>query len=178
MSWVIIDCSRAFVMCQNEHPRHLLMYGQQTVKTVGFEAGKAFMFNGLGCINGGMRKRIKRTQGPQCSEFGIQSRRIFEKWWAMTDSNRRHPRCKRGALPTELIARRVLQIVSAASVAVMYWYRKKTARAFVKFFCFFRILCGRSVALGRMPRAHQCLLEKTNLYVVRWSRVRAEICFG
>ena len=25
-------------------------------------------------------------------------------WWAMTDSNRRHPRCKRGALPTELIA--------------------------------------------------------------------------
>jgi hypothetical protein len=30
-----------------------------------------------------------------------------EEWWAMTDSNRRHPRCKRGALPTELIARRV-----------------------------------------------------------------------
>ena len=29
------------------------------------------------------------------------------RWWAMTDSNRRHPRCKRGALPTELIARRV-----------------------------------------------------------------------
>ena len=25
-------------------------------------------------------------------------------WWAMTGSNRRHPRCKRGALPTELIA--------------------------------------------------------------------------
>ena len=28
-------------------------------------------------------------------------------WWAMTDSNRRHPRCKRGALPTELIARKL-----------------------------------------------------------------------
>src|SRR5262249_32899273 len=27
-------------------------------------------------------------------------------WWAMRDSNRRHPRCKRGALPTELIAPR------------------------------------------------------------------------
>lgn len=27
-----------------------------------------------------------------------------EKWWAMRDSNSRHPRCKRGALPTELIA--------------------------------------------------------------------------
>ena len=26
-------------------------------------------------------------------------------WWAMTDSNRRHLRCKRSALPTELIAR-------------------------------------------------------------------------
>jgi hypothetical protein len=28
-----------------------------------------------------------------------------EKWWAMTGSNRRHLRCKRSALPTELIAR-------------------------------------------------------------------------
>ena len=26
-------------------------------------------------------------------------------WWALPGSNRRHPRCKRGALPTELIAR-------------------------------------------------------------------------
>lgn len=59
------------------------------------------------------------------------------KWWAMRDSNSRHPRCKRGALPTELIALRVPRIMSAASVAVMYSDRKKTARAFVKFFCFF-----------------------------------------
>jgi hypothetical protein len=28
-------------------------------------------------------------------------------WWAMTGSNRRHSRCKRDALPTELIARAV-----------------------------------------------------------------------
>ena len=28
-----------------------------------------------------------------------------EAWWAMTDSNRRPPRCKRGALPAELTAR-------------------------------------------------------------------------
>jgi hypothetical protein len=27
-----------------------------------------------------------------------------EKWWAMTGSNRRHPACKAGALPAELIA--------------------------------------------------------------------------
>ncbi len=26
------------------------------------------------------------------------------KWWAVTGSNRRHPRCKRGALPAELTA--------------------------------------------------------------------------
>ena len=32
-------------------------------------------------------------------------RRPRREWWAMTDSNCRHPRCKRGALPTELIAR-------------------------------------------------------------------------
>jgi len=31
-----------------------------------------------------------------------------------------------------------LQIVSAASVAVIYSDRMETARAFVKFFCFFR----------------------------------------
>ena len=30
--------------------------------------------------------------------------RLSWKWWAMTDSNRRHLRCKRSALPTELIA--------------------------------------------------------------------------
>jgi hypothetical protein len=28
-----------------------------------------------------------------------------EGWWAVTDSNRRHPACKAGALPTELTAR-------------------------------------------------------------------------
>ena len=35
-------------------------------------------------------------------------RRYHERviWWAMTGSNRRHLRCKRSALPTELIARK------------------------------------------------------------------------
>ncbi len=28
------------------------------------------------------------------------------KWWVVTDSNRRHSRCKRDALPTELTTRR------------------------------------------------------------------------
>src|SRR4051812_24435974 len=36
--------------------------------------------------------------------------RGLKKWWAMTGSNRRHPRCKRGALPTELIALRKVAI--------------------------------------------------------------------
>ena len=55
----------------------------------------------------------------------------------MTDSNRRHPRCKRGALPTELIALREAEAVSAASVAVIYAYRQKTARAEWKIFLIF-----------------------------------------
>src|SRR5262249_5434160 len=31
-------------------------------------------------------------------------RRRRQDWWAVTDSNRRHPACKAGALPTELTA--------------------------------------------------------------------------
>src|SRR5262245_49388659 len=31
---------------------------------------------------------------------------IFSGWWAVTDSNRRHPACKAGALPAELTALR------------------------------------------------------------------------
>ncbi len=34
------------------------------------------------------------------------------KWWAMTGSNRRHSRCKRDALPTELIARNRVRALS------------------------------------------------------------------
>nr|CAI0337142.1 hypothetical protein SHINE37_40996 [Rhizobiaceae bacterium] len=37
----------------------------------------------------------------------LENLNFWGKWWAMRDSNSRHPRCKRGALPTELIARRV-----------------------------------------------------------------------
>jgi hypothetical protein len=29
---------------------------------------------------------------------------LASRWWAVTDSNRRHPACKAGALPTELTA--------------------------------------------------------------------------
>ena len=29
----------------------------------------------------------------------------YAKWWGMTGSNRRHPACKAGALPAELIPR-------------------------------------------------------------------------
>ena len=35
-------------------------------------------------------------------------------WWAVTGSNCRHPRCKRGALPTELTARQVGNVESHA----------------------------------------------------------------
>src|SRR5258708_5733592 len=35
-----------------------------------------------------------------------------EAWWAMTDSNRRHPACKAGALPAELIALNLTHIAA------------------------------------------------------------------
>ncbi len=41
---------------------------------------------------------------PSCFGAAAFTHIASEGWWAMTDSNRRHPRCKRGALPTELIA--------------------------------------------------------------------------
>ena len=34
-----------------------------------------------------------------------------KNWWVMTESNRRHPACKAGALPTELITPRLLRRV-------------------------------------------------------------------
>ncbi len=46
----------------------------------------------------GFKKR--RLAGAVCANIACH----MEKWWAMRDSNSRHPRCKRGALPTELIA--------------------------------------------------------------------------
>jgi hypothetical protein len=42
------------------------------------------------------QKKNGRTRKP-CRSL------VFE-WWAMTGLNRRHPACKAGALPTELIA--------------------------------------------------------------------------
>src|SRR5262245_18675560 len=38
------------------------------------------------------------------SENVNDNKGIFSRWWAVTDSNRRHPACKAGALPTELTA--------------------------------------------------------------------------
>src|SRR5262245_44762239 len=38
-----------------------------------------------------------------------------ETWWAVTDSNRRHPACKAGALPTELTAHQTAQYRGTAA---------------------------------------------------------------
>gem|GEM_PF-1809742 len=35
----------------------------------------------------------------------LSSASLVSAWWAMTGSNRRHPACKAGALPAELITR-------------------------------------------------------------------------
>jgi hypothetical protein len=53
-----------------------------------------------------------RQRGRYRGEYIRRQGRPFQrlshnnKWWAVTDSNRRHPACKAGALPTELTARR------------------------------------------------------------------------
>src|SRR5579864_7482261 len=58
------------------------------------------------------------SDGRNGSEFqsSIVSR-LTGKWWAMTGSNRRHPPCKGGALPAELIARGfILSVFYATAV--------------------------------------------------------------
>ena len=50
----------------------------------------------------------------------------IESWWAMTGSNRRHPACKAGALPAELITRG-LTLISI----------HKNVHCVKAFFCFF-----------------------------------------
>src|SRR5690606_31559181 len=45
-----------------------------------------------------------RARCGEIVEKGLNINTLKKVWWAMTDSNRRHSRCKRDALPTELIA--------------------------------------------------------------------------
>ena len=52
------------------------------------------------------RRRVPRHADRRLAHVARSDRRRRLKWWVMTDSNRRHPRCKRGALPAELITRR------------------------------------------------------------------------
>lgn len=60
-----------------------------------------------------LRRAARRPESLWLQQSGEATRKrhhrktlpdIGKKWWAMRDSNSRHPRCKRGALPTELIA--------------------------------------------------------------------------
>src|SRR4026208_1208577 len=50
-----------------------------------------------------------------------------EMWWAVTDSNRRHPACKAGALPTELTAHQTRPISRDCGPmqALPQWPKKK-----------------------------------------------------
>ena len=56
------------------------------------------------CVTG---RRSNQTELHPHKYFVIPSR---GKWWAMTGSNCRHSRCKRDALPAELIARKSCNI--------------------------------------------------------------------
>ncbi len=44
----------------------------------------------------------------------------MEKWWAMQGSNLRHPPCKGGALPAELIARINLSEINKGLLACQF----------------------------------------------------------
>src|SRR5215813_3029355 len=54
---------------------------------------------------GGREARLRPSGTSIGSPAAGVSQRTFQGWWAMTGSNRRPSRCKRDALPTELIAR-------------------------------------------------------------------------
>ena len=48
--------------------------------------------------------RLDHGRGISSADAAPQYGDAMWEWWAMTGSNRRHSRCKRDALPTELIA--------------------------------------------------------------------------
>src|SRR5688572_20174808 len=56
-----------------------------------------------GRILAGTRAGPRASQHHRLTQFAFGDSRT--SWWAVRDSNSRHPRCKRGALPTELTAR-------------------------------------------------------------------------
>src|SRR5262245_2139977 len=56
-----------------------------------------------------------RQAGPTKFRCPDSDHECGETWWAVTDSNRRHPACKAGALPTELTAHQTAQYRGTAA---------------------------------------------------------------
>src|SRR5262245_66610880 len=71
-------------------------------------------------------------------------RRRREGWWAVTDSNRRHPACKAGALPTEL----------TALVHHLYRRRARWGKHSMRKAVTPRRGCLRALALAKAERLH------------------------
>jgi hypothetical protein len=66
------------------------------------DAGRRESVGGFGVarnVRAGSGKDL-RSPSPGLAESGLRG----VTWWAVTGSNRRHPACKAGALPTELTA--------------------------------------------------------------------------
>ena len=69
------------------------------------------------------RQNLAELTGIEPAIFGVTGRRdnrytTAPYWWAMTGSNRRHPACKAGALPAELIARDLLTKVIISQLKI------------------------------------------------------------
>ena len=54
---------------------------------------------------------------------------ITRSWWSQTESNRRHPACKAGALPTELWPRSIRNSAKPRRAVVRYRLRLKSSGA-------------------------------------------------
>ena len=68
---------------------------------------------------------------------GCASRSFSEGWWTVPDSNRRPPRCKRGALPTKLTAQARNMLTASCGTSKLLIFANQTYLYFKPFLFFF-----------------------------------------
>ncbi len=98
----VSDASRPRLALTPRHPYSRLRAWAATTETKkGADPAPFFSVAGLT----GLEPATSGVTGRHSNRLSYNPS-LFKRdlWWAMTGSNRRHPPCKRGALPTELIA--------------------------------------------------------------------------